>query len=239
MSIISHTSAPIDWQFKYQQLAQQAQHPSLQRFYQQLPALAQQPIGELELVALDIETTGLDSQIDEIISIGLVPFNTRRIRLKERRYWLLRPRQKLAAESVVIHGITHNSLRNAPDLDEVFEEMLTALTGKVVVVHCHSIERQFLAQALQRRIGEGILFPIIDTLKLEARIQAKQWRHLWRSLFGRQRPSLRLAQCRSRYGLPLYPPHHALTDAIACAELFQAQIAHHYSHDHGVEKLWL
>jgi len=39
--------------------------------------------------------------------------------------------------------------------------------------------------------------------------------------------------------LPTYPPHDALTDAIATAELLQAQIHHHFSPDTPIKKLWL
>ena len=50
-------------------------------------------------------------------------------------------------------------------------------------------------------------------------------------------------QCQSdtrrRYGLPFYHPHHALTDALACAELLQAQLITHYGAKTPVGKLWL
>jgi DNA polymerase-3 subunit epsilon len=38
--------------------------------------------------------------------------------------------------------------------------------------------------------------------------------------------------------LPLYQAHHALTDALATAELLQAQIATHYPADVTVGELW-
>ena len=36
---------------------------------------------------------------------------------------------------------------------------------------------------------------------------------------------LRLARVRQRYGLPAYRNHNALTDAVACAELYLALTA--------------
>jgi DNA polymerase-3 subunit epsilon len=38
-----------------------------------------------------------------------------------------------------------------------------------------------------------------------------------------ERGSLTLARCRQRYHLPEYQAHHALSDAVACGELFLAQ----------------
>ena len=49
---------------------------------------------------------------------------------------------------------------------------------------------------------------------------------------------MRLADSRRRYNLPAYQAHHALSDALACAELLQAQIAHHYSPHTPLRQLW-
>ncbi|MCP1328190.1 3'-5' exonuclease, partial [Halomonas sp. 707D4] len=50
--------------------------------------------------------------------------------------------------------------------------------------------------------------------------------------------SIRLDASRQRYGLPSYQGHHALTDALATAELFQAQVAYHYSPETPLERFW-
>lgn len=107
------------------------------------------------------------------------------------------------------------------------------------MVHYRRIEREFLDQALRTRIGEGIEFPVLDTLQIEEDIQQRTSGGLWNKLKGNKPKSLRLAQSRRRYGLPDYTPHHALTDAIATAELLQAQIAHHYQADQPISSLWL
>lgn len=229
----------IDWPYKYRAKQKLAQSPLLQRFYQAELADGNSALGEIEFVAMDFETTGLDANKDEIITIGLVPFTLQRVYLNRAQHWIVRPRQKLDEGSVIIHGITHSDIMHAPDLSEVFAALLTALEGKIVVAHYHKIEREFLDQAFKRRINEGIEFPIIDTMQLEAEIQKRLTAGIWNKLRGKQPQSLRLGQARQRYGLPAYNPHHALTDAIATAELMQAQIAHHYSADDGVKRFWL
>ncbi|MEF1281994.1 3'-5' exonuclease, partial [Vibrio fortis] len=62
---------------------------------------------------------------------------------------------------------------------------------------------------------------------------------LWNKLKGKKPGSVRLGQSRRRYHLPDYTPHHALTDAIATAELLQAQIAHHYDASRPLKEFWL
>jgi len=107
------------------------------------------------------------------------------------------------------------------------------------VVHCRAIERQFLNGALRRRLNEDIAFPVIDTMELEARLHRKVPAGLIARLFRpRWQVSIRLAASRSRYNLPRYHPHHALTDALASAELLQAQVAHHFTPDTAVRELW-
>ncbi|MCP8690596.1 3'-5' exonuclease, partial [Marinobacterium sp. OS208] len=63
-------------------MAERVNDERLRAFYSAgLPA-ADTPLNELEFVALDFETTGLNPDKDGILSIGLVPFNASRIRLK-------------------------------------------------------------------------------------------------------------------------------------------------------------
>jgi DNA polymerase-3 subunit epsilon len=57
----------------------------------------------------------------------------------------------------------------------------------------------------------------VDTLALQQRLLPGHHR----AVDG----SLRLDVVRRTYGLPRYTAHHALTDAIAAAELFLAQVA--------------
>ncbi|CAM2857489.1 3'-5' exonuclease [Vibrio ordalii] len=229
----------IDWVAKYANKQSLVNHPLLKDFYSRPIAKGSTPIDEIEFVALDLETTGLSAQHDDIITIGLVPFTLNRIYLNRSKHWIVRPRQALKEDSVVIHGITHNDILDAPDLAEVQESILKALSGKIVVVHYRHIERSFLNQALKVRLGEGIEFPVIDTLQLETEIQQRLHGGLWNQLKGQKPQSVRLGQTRARYGLPAYTPHHALVDAIATAELFQAQIAHHFDRQQSVRTLWL
>jgi DNA polymerase-3 subunit epsilon len=56
---------------------------------------------------------------------------------------------------------------------------------------------------------------------------------------GKQPISIRLADSRTRYGLPHYAGHNALIDAIATAELFQAQVQHHFGTDTPIGDLWV
>ena len=233
------TAAISDWQQHFAALAETAQDPRLKAFYAKSAPSGDTPLQEVDMVALDVETTGLDPLRDGIVSIGVVPMTSQRIQSSLSQYWVEHPDVELTPESVTIHAITHAQIEAAPDLEAILEDVLLALAGRIVIVHCRDIERRFLNASLKTRIGEGIQFPVIDTMELEARLYRKPPGLLSR-LLGRRAPttSIRLDPSRRRYGLPRYRAHHALTDALACAELLQAQIAHRFSPDTPLRELW-
>jgi DNA polymerase III subunit epsilon len=218
--------------------AARARHPLIRGYFEAGcpdPALS---IGEVPLAALDIETTGLDPRRHAIVSVGVVPFTLARIPLRERRYWVLKPARALTEQSVTLHRITHAEVADAPDLAEILPELLALLQGRVVVVHYRHIERPFLDSGIQARLGEGLRFPMIDTMSLEARLHRQSLWARFRRWLGRPPVSIRLHNSRERYGLPAYQGHHALVDALATAELLQAQVASRYSPATSVGELW-
>lgn len=227
-----------DWPAYLTARAKEARDPRLARYYAAGTPGPETPIGDVPLVALDLETTGLDASRHGIVSLGLIPFTLERIRLSEARYWVVAPRRPLSDESVTFHHITHSEVANAPDLDSILDELLDCLAGRLAVVHYRPIEREFLDAAIHERINEHMLFPMVDTMSLEAlRHRRRHW--LWlRRLIGRPPASIRLHESRQRYNLPAYTGHHALSDALATAELFQAQIARHYSWQAPVGSFW-
>ncbi|MFA7521426.1 MAG: 3'-5' exonuclease [Halothiobacillaceae bacterium] len=232
------TGQDITWPEFFAEQAKRCQDPTLRAFYDAGLPDPDTPIDQVEMVALDFETTGMDARRHAIVSIGLVPFTMHRIRPAAGRYWVLRPQKPLDEASICFHRITHTEVARAPDLDMVLDELLAQLAGKIVVVHYRDIERPFLDAAVQDYRGERCLFPVIDTMSLEA----EQVRHGWwtrlRTFFGAAPVSIRLADSRKRYGLPAYSSHHAKLDALATAELLLAQVARHYSAETRIGDLW-
>jgi DNA polymerase-3 subunit epsilon len=231
-----------DWPRLFEQLGASADSDLLKRFYARGAVAADTPLADVPFAGLDLETTGTIPDRDGIVSIGVVPFTIGRIHCAGSRYWVVRPRRPLSERSVTIHGITHAEMKDAPDLAGVLPELLEALAGRVAVVHFRGIERPFLRRAVRERLGDGLEFPVVDTMEIEARIH-RGWRtvpalRFLAGLVGRHPESLRLAQSRARYHLPMYRAHHALTDALASAELLQAQVAWRFGPGTPVGELW-
>lgn len=223
-----------DWQAMFAEWAKEAPEGPLKRFYQAGMISPNTALKDAPLLALDLETTGLDPSKDEIISLGLIPLDHKIIRCQGAKYWMAKPERSLHAESVTIHEITHAELEEAPRLHAILDEILTALSHQIIVVHCVAIERQFLLEAAMKVYGYPLYFPVLDTMDIERQATFKPW---WQR-FGR-RPSLRLDACRQRYKLPRYKAHHALTDALSSAELLQAQISYHMDPEADISHYWV
>jgi DNA polymerase-3 subunit epsilon len=226
-----------DWPQRFQTLAATARDARLQAYYAAGVPSADAPLSTVPMAALDIETTGLEPGRHEIVSIALVPMDLAQIQSSRTRHWIVKPQGDLTAESVTFHGITHSQIAQAPDLGAVLQPFLAAMASRVLVVHCREIERGFLDAALTARLGEGLQFPVIDTMELEARLHRRP-AGFWARWRQAPPPSIRLADSRRRYGLPDYRPHHAPTDALASAELLLAQVADRFSPQTPLGALW-
>lgn len=175
------------------------------------------PVADLRLLAVDLETTGLSFAHDAILSVGVVPVDGGRIDLGRARRWLVAHGDPGAA--VTVHGLTHDDLAAGRPLPEVLAELREALAGRVLLAHHAAFETGFL-RAAHRSLGEQPPEPsVVCTLRLQRRVLAQAGLH------EPPRGALRLWQSRARFGLPAVRAHDALGDALACAELYLAQVA--------------
>ena len=229
----------LPWPERFKALAMSAKDERLKDFYDAGCVSVDTPIKDVPMVAVDFETTGLDPNQHSIVSIGVVPFTLDRIQVSGARHWLVKPPLPLHQTSITVHGITHTDIDQAPDLNDVLGEILTSLRGRIPVVHYRAIERPFMNVAVNWRTGEGITFPLLDTMAIEGHLYPNRRPTLWKKLKGEKPVSIRLADSRTRYGLPHYSSHNALVDALATAELLMAQIRHHFTPETPVGDLWL
>ncbi|MBJ4011316.1 hypothetical protein JGD23_22720, partial [Salmonella enterica subsp. enterica serovar Kentucky] len=61
----------IQWPTKFEQKLEMAKDENLIAFYSNKPPAPETPLSEVEFVALDFETTGLNPEKHDIITIGL------------------------------------------------------------------------------------------------------------------------------------------------------------------------
>jgi DNA polymerase-3 subunit epsilon len=184
---------------------------------------ADTPLDELALLAVDIETTGLDPQADRVLSIGWVPVDGRAVRLSGARRVVV-AHGEAVGQSATVHGLTDDVLAGGVALAEAVALLLRDLAGRVLLAHFARIETRFLSTACERLWGGRMPCEVVDTFVLEQRALAGS---AGGGRWGREPEpgALRLWAARKRRGLPVYPAHEALVDALACAELYLAQRA--------------
>src|SRR5919109_635102 len=176
---------------------------------------------------VDLELTGLDPSADEIVSYAAVSVTGGRVSLADACHGLVRPSRTPAPESIRVHGLREADLVDAPPLQEAVEELLAALTGRVLVAHVAEIEVGFLRAALSR-FGLGLRNPVVDTAAIGAELGRRQRRLRVRPprhpAAGESSPGLsKLARV---LGLPVHRPHQADGDALTAAQVFVALAAH-------------
>jgi DNA polymerase III subunit epsilon len=222
----------VNWQTRFSLLAEQAKDPRISTFYRNAYIPDDTPVKQVPFLSVDLETTGLDPLTDDIVSVGFIPLCHDRILCSGTRYWVVRPEKERPDIQTVIHGITHTDITACPRLDDILAPLLEAMAGRVVVAHYSRIEREFLRKAVSDLTGDLLEFPVVDTMELESRKHpVVRPNFIQRWMGEKTSPSLRLAHARQRYNLPPYHPHHALTDALAAAELFLAQLADRFTPD--------
>lgn len=194
-----------------------AQGPLADFYKSAWPALTT-PTSELSLLAIDLETTGLDAASDQMLSVGFVPVHSGEIILAGARHIIIQSGTEVG-QSAVLHHLTDDMIAAGAPMEDVLTEVLSALKGRVLLAHFATIEEKFLSRACEQHFGAPLVVPTIDTLELHHRLLSQGFDDEAR---GNQ---LRLWNARERYGLPVYNAHEALTDALACAELYLGQVA--------------
>lgn len=159
-------------------------------------------LEEYLYAAVDVETTGLFvGYHHRVIEVGVVLFDLEGGVHGEFES-LINPRRDVSAEE--IHGLSASDLAYAPSFEELCPEIISALTGRVLVAHNARFDSEFLTAEFERALIHIPEVPQICTMQLAAR-----------SGFGRT-----LDDACSTLGITRVNKHTAIDDARATAELF-------------------
>lgn len=107
------------------------------------------PPEDAELVALDVETTGLDPRSADVLSIGAVPIRGRRVLLSDRFEAVLRRDAPTHAGSVRIHRLRAMDLEHGLPPGEALGRFREWLAGRPVLGYCVEFDRAVLDRALR------------------------------------------------------------------------------------------
>lgn len=154
------------------------------------------------LVALDIETTGLDPQKDAIIEIGAVRFNGRRVE----KEWqsLIHPGRPIPPFITQLTGITDQMVLKAPEIREVLGDLVKFIGASPILGHNIGFDLAFLNRQKKDLFSAN---EILDTYELAAVLLPNASRY-------------NLGALASALGVLLPASHRALDDAHATRGIF-------------------
>ena len=152
------------------------------------------------LVALDLETTGLDSKKDGITEIGAVRFNERRI--EEEFQILINPGRHIPDFISQLTGITNEMVRNAPNIHDVLADFEAFVGDAPIIGHNVRFDLGFLQRHDLFRHND-----VIDTYEMAAVLLPNAGRY-------------KLGALSQLLGIPLRNAHRALDDAKATQAVF-------------------
>lgn len=158
----------------------------------------------MQCIALDLETTGLDPNVDHIVEIAAIRFSLSiengqiTPQIHDERHMLVDPECDLSREFSLITGITPDMLKNKKKWEDIHQSVEDFLMREESIIVGHNV--LFDIAMLQ---SHGITFrsdqQILDTFELA-------------ELFSYEAESLNLSFLCEHHALPLSGEHRALDD---------------------------
>jgi DNA polymerase III epsilon subunit family exonuclease len=122
-------------------------------------------IEELDLVFLDLETTGLDFVMgDAICEIGA--YKTRSGKVVDKFHSLVNPKRSIPKEAYRIHKISDEQVKYAPFFEKIADKLISFVEGSVVCAYNVSFDMGFVDNHLKVMGRDALTIPAIDALSM-------------------------------------------------------------------------
>ena len=171
-------------------------------------ALDSRPLGEQRLVVLDLETSGLDTKRDRILSIGAVAIEHGAIDLGQQFERTLQCQDQPLGPSVLIHGLAPSAIAAGMEPAEALLDFMEFLGDSPLLAFHAGFDRHMLGRALKRNLGQRLSHPFFDAAELAPLLCPQA--HI---------PRGGLDDWTRYFGLQAQQRHHASADALVTAEL--------------------
>jgi DNA polymerase III epsilon subunit-like protein len=163
-------------------------------------------------VALDLETTGLDTRRDAVVSLAAIPFVGRRPQPGLRT--LVNPGRPIPAASTRIHGLDDAAVAGGPPIARVLPELAAACDGRVLVGHAIDFDLAVLTRDAHATGLPPLRNPALDTRDLALALD-------------RRLREITLEGLAQRLGVPVIDRHTAAGDAIT-AGMILLELLHEF-----------
>lgn len=113
---------------------------------------------------MDLETTGLDPLLNEIIEIGAI--KTEAGEAKDIFNKLILPEGPISSEITNITGISQEMVAGSPRIADVLDEFVKFTGDSTLIIHNADFDIAFIKEALKKWKKNGIQNPVICTLRV-------------------------------------------------------------------------
>ncbi|HDY7634768.1 TPA: 3'-5' exonuclease [Vibrio vulnificus] len=165
-----------------------------------------------EYVSLDCETTSLDPNRAELVTIAATKIIDNRIITSKPFEVRLRAPQSLDSGSVKIHKIRHQDLVDGLSEKEALLKLIDFIGNRPLVGYHIRYDKKILDLACLRHLGFPLANPLVEVSQI---YHDKLEKHLPNAYFDLSLDTI----CR-HLDLPIQDKHDALQDAIAAALVF-------------------
>lgn len=173
--------------------------------------LFQPYIGD-ELVAIDSETTGLDTRSAELVSLAAVKIRGDRVLASESLDLRLQRPASLSGDSICIHGLRGIDLEGGESIETALRRFLEFIGNRPLVGWCLDFDLSIINRELRPRFGFDLPNAGIDV----AHTYVRQLRRSHPEI----EPGLRFEQVAGALGVPVMGRHTALGDAVTTALMY-------------------
>lgn len=175
------------------------------------------PAPQNEWVCLDTETTGLNVETEEIISVGAVRIVGNRIMTSERLELLIRPDKKISSGAVKVHRIREQDLQQGIKPEDAMAKLLAFIGSRPLVGYFLEFDEAMVNKTVRRMIGIGLPQPKIEVSSMYYEYKSRGLPDYVREM---TQIDLRFASMMRELQLPWREAHDAVNDAVMTAMAF-------------------
>ncbi|MFK3798275.1 PolC-type DNA polymerase III [Pseudomonas sp. NPDC088444] len=177
--------------------------------------LSEQPLRQQRWVVLDLETSGLNMNRDDVLSIGAVVIEDGAIDLGQQfERTLSRPDHKLSP-SVLIHGLGPSAIAAGSEPVEALLDFMAFVGDSPLLAFHAPFDQHMIGRALKESLGYKLQHPFLDVAEIAPL--------LFPQACLRQAG---LDDWTAFFGLHAEERHHASADALVTAELALILFSH-------------
>ena len=165
-----------------------------------------------ELVSIDCETTSLDPNHAELVSIAAIKIKQNRVLTSQTIHLKLRPPHNLTSESIKIHQLRHHDLSHGLSEKDAIIQLLQFIGNRPIVGYHIHYDKKILDRSCLRHCGHPFPNRLIEVCHI--------YHHKLERLLPNAYYDLSIEAISTHLDLPQAERHDALQDAIAAALIY-------------------